>query len=129
MGGRGSLSSVPATGFQVTRQDQDCNAEGMGYTLGSMDDELEDAPNTWTMPTGPYGPRNWRSMMAIGSAADQSSILRIFYAANAMLELDGLERSKHSAVLALFRQRYIKTGLIETEFSSIYAKAFESRNE
>jgi uncharacterized protein (UPF0332 family) len=53
----------------------------------------------------------------------------VFYAANAVLELDGLERSKHSAVLSLFRQRYIKTRVIEAEFSDIYGKAFEARNE
>ena len=29
----------------------------------------------------------------------------------------------------MFRQKYVKTGLIEDEFSAIYGKAFESRNE
>lgn len=53
----------------------------------------------------------------------------IFYAANAMLELEGSERSKHSGVLALFRQKYIKTGKIGVEFSDIYGEAFEARNK
>lgn len=53
----------------------------------------------------------------------------IFYAANAVLELEGLERSKHSGVLALFREKYVKTEKIEKEFSTIYGDAFESRNE
>ncbi|MBF8282850.1 MAG: hypothetical protein HW378_1765 [Anaerolineales bacterium] len=53
----------------------------------------------------------------------------IFYAANAVLEMEGLERSKHSGVLAVFRQKYVKTGQIEAEFSKIYGEAFESRNE
>ena len=53
----------------------------------------------------------------------------IFYSANAVLEMEGLERSKHSGVLALFRQKYVKTGQIEAEFSKIYGEAFESRNE
>src|SRR3972149_9305736 len=53
----------------------------------------------------------------------------IFYAANAVLELQGLERNKHSGVLSLFRQKYVKTGLIEVEYSQIYGTAFEARNE
>jgi len=53
----------------------------------------------------------------------------IFYSANAVLEMEGLERSKHSGVLALFRQKYVKTGQVEAEFSKIYGEAFESRNE
>jgi len=46
-----------------------------------------------------------------------------------MLELDGLERSKHSAVLRVISSEIHQDRLIETEFSSIYGKAFESRNE
>jgi len=53
----------------------------------------------------------------------------IFYAANAVLELEGLERSKHSGVLSLFRQKYVKTGKIEVEYSDIYGQAFDARNE
>lgn len=41
----------------------------------------------------------------------------IFYAANALLATEGLERSKHSAVIAAFRERFVKTGRIEREFS------------
>jgi uncharacterized protein len=37
----------------------------------------------------------------------------IFYSANALLSTKGLERSKHSGVIAAFRQHFIKTGLIE----------------
>ncbi len=51
----------------------------------------------------------------------------IFYAA--MLELEGLQRSKHSHVLGLFRQKYVKTGIIEVEYSDIYGEAFDTRNE
>jgi len=53
----------------------------------------------------------------------------IFYAANAVLELEGLQRSKHSQVLSVFRQQYVKTGKIEVEYSDIYGQAFKSRNE
>ncbi|MBI4631512.1 MAG: HEPN domain-containing protein [Chloroflexi bacterium] len=57
------------------------------------------------------------------------SYYAIFYSANAVLELQGLERNKHSGVLSLFRQKYVKTGLIEVEYSQIYGTAFEARNE
>jgi len=53
----------------------------------------------------------------------------IFYAANAVLNLEGLQRSKHSHVMSLFRQKYVKTGKVEVEFSKIYGQAFDSRNE
>jgi uncharacterized protein (UPF0332 family) len=53
----------------------------------------------------------------------------VFYAANAVLELDGLQRSKHSGVMSLFREKYVKTGKIEGEYSDMYGQAFESRQE
>jgi uncharacterized protein (UPF0332 family) len=53
----------------------------------------------------------------------------IFYAANAVLNLEGLQRSKHSHVMSLFRQKYVKPGLVETEFSKVYGEAFKLRNE
>lgn len=49
----------------------------------------------------------------------------IFYAANALRETEELERSKHSGALALFRQEYVQTGLIETEYSDIFGQAYE----
>ena len=53
----------------------------------------------------------------------------IFYAANAMLSTKGLERSKHSAVIAAFRQYFVKTGIIEAEHSDNYGAAMEDRTE
>jgi uncharacterized protein (UPF0332 family) len=53
----------------------------------------------------------------------------IFYAANALLATKGLERSKHSAVIAAFRQHFVKTGLIEAEYSRLYGTAMDDRNE
>jgi len=53
----------------------------------------------------------------------------IFYAANAVLELEGLQRSKHSHVLSVFRQKWVKTGIVEVEYSDIYGQAFDARNE
>lgn len=49
------------------------------------------------------------------------------YALNALLLTKDISRSKHSAVLAAFRQQFVKPGLIETEFSDAVGKAFETR--
>lgn len=53
----------------------------------------------------------------------------IFYASNALLASRGLERSKHTGVLALFRQLFVKPGLIELEFSDDYGAVMEDRAE
>jgi uncharacterized protein (UPF0332 family) len=53
----------------------------------------------------------------------------IFYAANALLATKGLERSKHSGVTAAFRQHFVKTGLIEAEYSRFYGAAMDDRHE
>ena len=53
----------------------------------------------------------------------------IFYAANALLATKGLERSKQSAVIAAFRQHFVKTGLIEAEYSRLYGAAMDDRHE
>jgi uncharacterized protein (UPF0332 family) len=52
----------------------------------------------------------------------------IFYAANALLATKGLERSKHSGVIAAFRQHFVKTGIIEPEFSRFYGAAMDERH-
>lgn len=53
----------------------------------------------------------------------------IFYSASAILQKENLVSSKHSGVLALFRERFVKTGRIEVEFSTIYGRAFDARME
>jgi uncharacterized protein (UPF0332 family) len=55
-------------------------------------------------------------------------IYAIFYAANALLSTKKLERSKHSGVIAAFRQHFVKTGLIEAEYGRFYGEAMEQRN-
>ena len=40
-----------------------------------------------------------------------------------------LARSKHSGVLAAFRQHFIKTGLIDSRLSEIYGQVMEDRHE
>lgn len=52
----------------------------------------------------------------------------IFYAANGLLATKGLERSKHSGVVAAFRQHFVKTGVIEPEFSDFYGQAMDERH-
>ncbi len=52
----------------------------------------------------------------------------IFYAANATLSTQGLSRSKHSGVISAFRERFIKPGLIEAEYSDIYGKEMDDRH-
>ena len=54
-------------------------------------------------------------------------ITLFFYAANALLATKGLEHSKHSGVIAAFRQHFVKTGLIEPQFSRFYGAAMDER--
>jgi len=54
------------------------------------------------------------------SSAINRAYYAIFYAANALLAIEGLSRSKHSGVIAAFRERFVKPGLIEVEYSRIY---------
>ena len=71
-----------------------------------------------------------RLVMAHGDhiAAVNRAYYAIFYAANALLATKGLGRSKHSSVIAAFRQYFVKTGIIEPEFSLLYGEALEQRH-
>lgn len=40
----------------------------------------------------------------------------------------GLVRNKHSGVIAVFRERFVKPGLIETEYSRIYGRVMDDRH-
>lgn len=62
-------------------------------------------------------------------AAINRAYYAIFYAANAVLATEKLARSKHSGVLAVFRQHFIKTGLLPTELSTIYGQVMDDRHE
>ncbi len=53
----------------------------------------------------------------------------IFYAANAMLLTIGEERRKHSGVISAFRSHFIKSGLIESEYSNIYGETLTIRED
>ncbi len=50
-----------------------------------------------------------------------------FYAANALLSTLGEARSKHSGVISVFRQRFIKTGELRAGLSEIYEDLINSR--
>ncbi len=45
---------------------------------------------------------------------------------NALLETKQLKSSKHSGVIALFNQHFIKTGIIRTEMGEFYRYLFDS---
>jgi uncharacterized protein (UPF0332 family) len=61
-------------------------------------------------------------------AAVNRAYYAIFYAANALLATKGLERSIHSGVIAAFREHFVKTGLIEAEYSRLYGATMDDRH-
>ena len=62
-----------------------------------------------------------------GSAINRA-YYAIFYAANALLATQGITRSKHSGVIAAFRQYFVKPGLIEIKYSRIYGRVMDNRH-
>lgn len=62
------------------------------------------------------------------SATVNRAYYAMFYAANALLAIRGLERSKHSGVIAAFREQFIKTGLISGEYSRYFGEALDERH-
>lgn len=53
----------------------------------------------------------------------------VFHAIRAVLALEGVDRKKHSGVIAYFQQHYIKTGIFDKEYSSMLQDIFEVRQE
>ena len=51
-----------------------------------------------------------------------------FYAATALLLTLDITRSRHTGVLAAFREYFVKTGIFPIEDSHAYGEAFELRN-
>jgi uncharacterized protein (UPF0332 family) len=47
----------------------------------------------------------------------------------AVLAIDQVDFAKHSGVSSYFRKAYIKTGLIEAEYSDIIREAFDYRSD
>jgi uncharacterized protein (UPF0332 family) len=50
-----------------------------------------------------------------------------FYAARAMLATQNLDSSRHSGVIALFQEHFVRTGLVPTETARALPRAFEKR--
>jgi uncharacterized protein len=61
-----------------------------------------------------------------GSACNRS-YYAVFYAASALLAAKQMAFGKHSAVLAAFRQSFIKTGEIDIKWSRIYERIMSHR--
>ena len=52
----------------------------------------------------------------------------IFYAANAALSTRNLERHKHTGVISEFRLQFIKTRLLEREYSAFFGDVMDARH-
>jgi len=63
------------------------------------------------------------------STAVNRAYYAIFYAANALLAQKGIQRARHSGVLAAFRQEFVKSGFIEAEYSDSYGDVMDARHE
>ncbi len=50
-----------------------------------------------------------------------------FYAARALLALREVDSARHSGVISLFQQHFVKPGLVDPETGKILARAFEKR--
>ncbi len=63
-----------------------------------------------------------------GASACNRAYYGIFYAASALLYSKGKSYGKHSAVLAAFRQYFIKTGEFDKKWSDDYEFIMDSRH-
>ena len=59
----------------------------------------------------------------------QPLLLRNFPWHRAILALDGLDFKKHSAVIAKFRELYIKPGIFDAVYSRMIGEAFDLRGD
>ena len=50
-----------------------------------------------------------------------------FYAARALLATRNLDSSRHSGVIALFQEHFVRTGLIAADTARVLPRAFEKR--
>jgi uncharacterized protein (UPF0332 family) len=71
--------------------------------------------------------------LAIVSNRLRNSLNRIYYAifyiVSALAQKDGFSTSKHMQLMGWFNKNYIKTGIVQQEFSKIYSLSFYSRQE
>ena len=52
-----------------------------------------------------------------------------FYAARALLATKGLDSSKHSGVISLFHEHFVKTKLLDPEKAKALSRSFEKRQD
>ncbi len=71
------------------------------------------------------------SLLASGSykSAANRSYYAVFHAMRAVLAFDEIDMKKHSGVIAEFRRLYIKTGIFDSELSTIISVLFDIRTE
>ena len=50
-----------------------------------------------------------------------------FYAARSLLATRGLDSSRHSGVISLFQQHFVRTGVIASDTARVLPRAFEKR--
>lgn len=62
------------------------------------------------------------------SAANRS-YYAVFHSMRAILALDGIDMKHHSGIISEFRRLYIKTGVFDTELSTIISALFDIRTE
>lgn len=62
------------------------------------------------------------------ASANNRAYYCIFHAMRAVLALDNEDYQKHSAVIARFSQKYIKTGIFPVEFGKLISNASLIRN-
>ncbi len=62
-----------------------------------------------------------------------SAVNRIYYAmfyeVTALLLTDNLSSSKHSGIRALFNEKFVKTGKVDTEMGRLFSRMFEFREK
>jgi len=63
------------------------------------------------------------------SSSANRSYYCVFHCMRSVLALQGVDFKKHSAVIAYFRENYIKTGIFEKNLSDILSKLFTIRTE
>lgn len=61
-----------------------------------------------------------------GSACNRA-YYAVFYAASALLSAKGMAFGKHSAVIAAFRQHFIRTGDLDVKWSRVYQRIMSHR--
>jgi len=57
------------------------------------------------------------------------SYYSMFHAVRALLALEKYDSRKHSGIISYFAHNFIKTGIIEPEYSKMLTNAFKIRNE